>query len=107
MQDSTYPINLDSNEYSQEFDCYIFAVKLYRHFGSWNTLNNLSNKACVPNKTEDLNLSVLNMIAGINELKTLIKHVSRECACKPDGIKCNSSQWWKRVNVDVCIENIM
>ena len=27
------------------------------------------------NNTEDLNLSVFNMIAGINESKTLIRHV--------------------------------
>ena len=33
----------------------------------------LSNKVCVPNKTEDLNLSVFNMITGINESKTLRK----------------------------------
>ena len=31
------------------------------------TLNDLSNKVYVPNKTEDLNLSVFNMITGINE----------------------------------------
>ena len=30
--------------------------------GSFNTLNDLFNKACLPNKTEDLNLSVFNMI---------------------------------------------
>ena len=26
-----------------------------------------SNEVCIPNKTEDLNLSVFNMITGINE----------------------------------------
>ena len=41
-------------------------VKLDRCVGSRNTLNDLSNKSCVPNKTEDLNLSVFNMITGIN-----------------------------------------
>ena len=30
-----------------------------------------SNKACVPNETEDLNLSVFNMITGINESKNI------------------------------------
>ena len=34
------------------------------------TLSDLSNKVCVPNNTEDLNLSVFNMITGINESKT-------------------------------------
>ena len=39
---------------------------------NFNTLNNLSNKVCVPNKTEELNLRICNMIAGINESKTLV-----------------------------------
>ena len=66
-------INLHSNEYSQEFHCYPFAVKLNRCVGSCNTLNDFSNKVCVSNKTEDKNLCVFNMITGINESKTLTK----------------------------------
>ena len=85
-------INLHSNEYSQEFNYYPFVVKLDRCIGSCNTLNDLSNKACVASKTEDLNLSMFNMITGINESKTLTKHVSYECKCKFDGRKFNSSQ---------------
>ena len=77
-------ISLHPNEYSQEFHYCTFAVKLDRCVGSCNTLNDLSNKACVPNKIEDLNLSLFNMIAGINEPKTLIKHISRECKCRFD-----------------------
>ena len=53
-------------------------------------LNDLSNNVCVPNKTEDLNLSVFNIITGINQLKTLTKHIS--CECKFNGRKCNSNQ---------------
>ena len=49
----------------------------------------MSNKVCFPNKTEDLNLSVFNVITGINESKTLAKHISCECKCKFDGRKCN------------------
>ena len=59
-------INLHPNEYNQEFHCYSFAVKLDRYVGSCNTHNDLSNKVCVPNKTEDLNVSMFNMITGIN-----------------------------------------
>ena len=47
-----------------------------------------SNKVCVPNKTGDLNLSVSNIITGINESKTLTKHVSCKCKYKFDGRKC-------------------
>ena len=93
----THPtlINLHPNEESQEFRYYPSVVKLDRCVGSCNTLNDLSNKVCVPNKTEDLNLSVFNMITGINEPKTLPKHISFECKCRFDGRKCNSDQWWK------------
>ena len=44
-------IILHPNEYSQEFHYYPLAVKLDRCVGSCNTLNDLSNKVCVPNKT--------------------------------------------------------
>ena len=62
--------------------------------GSSNTLNGLSNRVHVPNKTEDLRLHVFYMITGINESKTLTKHISCECECKLDGRKCNSNQKW-------------
>ena len=52
-------INLHPNEYSQEFHNYPFAGNLDRCVGSCNTLNDLPNKVCVSNKTEDLNLSLL------------------------------------------------
>ena len=71
-------INFHPNGYNQEFHYYPFTVKLDRVVGICNTLNDLSNKACVLNKTEDLNLCVFNMITGINELKTLTKHISCE-----------------------------
>ena len=92
-------INLHPNEYSQEFHYYPFAAKLDRCVGSCNNLNDLSNKVCVPNKTEDLNLNVFNMITGINESKRLTKHISCKCKCRFDWKKCNSDQWW---NNDKC-----
>ena len=80
-------INLHPNEHSQEFHYHPFAVKFDRCVGSCNTLNDLSSNVCIPNKAEDLNLSVFNIITGINESKALIKHVSCECKCRFDGKK--------------------
>ena len=37
------------------------------------------------------------MIKGINELKTLTKHISCGCKCKFDGRKCKSNQCWNNV----------
>ena len=73
-------LNLPLSEYSQEFNYYSFAIKLDGRVGSCNTLNDLSNKIWVPNKT-DLNLSVFKMITEIKELKTLTKDMSCEHKC--------------------------
>ena len=66
------------NEYRQELHYYLFEFKLDRCVGSCNTHNDLSNKVCVPNKTEDLNIHIFSMITGISESKILAKHVSCE-----------------------------
>ena len=89
MRDSIYSCNLYPNKYSQEFHYSQFEVKLGRCVGSFNTINDLSNKVCIPKKTEDLNLIAFNMITGINESKTLTEHFSCECkcTCKFDGTK--------------------
>ena len=89
-------INLHSNEYSQEFHYYPFAVKLDRCVGSCNTRSDSSNKVCVSNKTQHLNLSVLSMITVINESTTLTKHISCEWKWKFYGRKYNSDQWWTK-----------
>ena len=70
---------------------YPFGVKFDKCVRSCNNLNDLSKKVCVPNKTENLNLSVFNMITIINESKTLTKFVSCKCKCKFDGRKCVKS----------------
>ena len=62
-------MNLHLDEYSQNFHYDAFAVKLGRFVGICNTLNDLSNKVCVPSKTKDSNLSVVNMTMGINKDK--------------------------------------
>ena len=81
-------VNLHPNEYSQKFHYYPFTIKLDKYVGSCNTLNDLPKKVCVPNKTEDLNLIVFNIITGINESKTLV-----------DGVIM--------INVNVSVKNVM
>ena len=66
MQIQPALISLRANEYSQELHYFPFAVKLDRFVGSCNTINDLFNKVCVPNKTEDLNVHVFNMITRKN-----------------------------------------
>ena len=100
-------INLYPNEYSQEFHYYPFAVKLDRCVGSCHTLNDLSNKVCVPNKTEDLNINMFNIITRINESKTLTKHISCECECRFDGKNVIKINGGITINVDMSVKNVM
>ena len=85
-------INLHPNEYSQKCHCHPFATKLNRCVGNCNTLNDLCNKVCVPNKAKDLSISLFNVITWISESRTLTQHVSCECKYRFDGRKCNSDQ---------------
>ena len=77
-------INLHPNDYIKGLGHYPFTVNLDRCAKSCNNLNDLSNKICVPDKTGNLNLSVFNMITGINKLETLTKHISCECKYNVD-----------------------
>ena len=55
-------IKLYPNECSQELHYYLSAANLDRCVESCNTLNDLSNRVYVPNKTENLNFNVFNII---------------------------------------------
>ena len=54
MRDSIYSCNLYPNKYSQEFHYSQFEVKLGRCVGSFNTINDLSNKVCIPKKKQKI-----------------------------------------------------
>ena len=68
-------------------------------------MNDLSDKVCVPNKTEDLSLSIFNIIIGINESKRLGHHISWKCKCKFGTTKCMSNGGIT-INVYVIVKNI-
>ena len=57
-------INLHPNKYSQELHYYSFTFKLYKCVGNHITVNDLSNKVCVPSKAEDLNIHAFNLSYG-------------------------------------------
>ena len=93
-------INLHANEYDQELHYYPFAVNLDMCVGSCNTLDGLSNKLCVPNETEDLNLHVFSMTQGINESRTLTKHISCKCDCNFENVT-------QIINVGVSVKKVI
>ena len=85
---------------------YPFAVKLGNCLGSCNTLNDLSNKVCVLNKTEDLNIHVFNMITGKNESKIELKiyHVNVNVNLKEEDVFQIKSGI--TINVDASVKNM-
>ena len=50
------------HEYNQEFHYYPFAVKVDRCVGSYHTVNDLSNKVCVPKEPKNLTISGLGFL---------------------------------------------
>ena len=53
---------LNPHEYDQGLRYCPFTVNLNRFYWNCNTLDDLSNKSLIPNKTEDIKLSVFNTI---------------------------------------------
>ena len=100
-------VNLNPNEHSYKFHSYSLLVKLDRCAESYNTLNDLSNKLCAPNKAEDINIGVFNMNAEINEPKTLTKHISCKCQFKFDGKNVIRINGEIMINVDVIVKNVV
>ena len=87
-------IKLDPKDYIKGLNHDPFAVNLDGCTGTCNTINDLFIRICFLNKTKDLNLSVFNLITGINKSKALTKQISCECKCKFDGRKYNSNKNW-------------
>ena len=72
---------------------YPCAVKVDRCVGTCNTLNNLSNKVCVSNKTEDLNITKNIYHANVN-----VNLIEENLIQIKSGIM---------INVDVSVKNII
>ena len=49
-------------------------ISVDRFFGNCNVVYDLSMKICVSSKTNDINIKLFDIIARINETKTLVKH---------------------------------
>ena len=97
-------IDLNSDEYNQGLCYYPFMVNLHRYNGCCDTLDDISGRICVPDKTEDVNLIVFYIITRTNESKTLIKHISSKFKCKLDGKNVTKIKSGITINVDVSVK---
>ena len=62
-------INLHLNDCSQELHYYPFAIRFERCVASCIVLNDFSNKVFVPNKIDELNIHLFDIITGKNQSK--------------------------------------
>ena len=57
-----------------ELNCDPFMMSLDKCNGSYNVVEDVSTKICVPNETKDVNVKVFNVIARINQ-KRWVKRI--------------------------------
>ena len=69
-------------------------IVLDRCRGSFNALDDFYDIFCVPNKTEDVNIEAFNTITGVNQTKSLEKHISYDSTSIFDGKRWNLEQKW-------------
>ena len=74
-------------------------VRLDKCNQSCNAFDDLSRRICVASKTEYINLNIFNIIARMNEPKTLTKHILCDCKWKLD---CRKGIWKQKRNNNKC-----
>ena len=76
------PKILDVNEGVGEALFYPYNVQVNKCSGSCNTLDNPTEKLCVPNVIKGLNMKVYNFLTMLNETCNVLGHESCKCVCK-------------------------
>ena len=75
-----------------QLNYYSFRVSIDEYNGSYNALDDLSTKLCVPSKTKYIIIKVLNLTTKKNESKTLVSHNLCNWKCKFNSTTCISNQ---------------
>ena len=75
-----------------ELRYYPVMINLDKCSGRCKSVDDLSTRACVANKTKDVNVKVFNTITNKNESKRMLKHISCDCKRKFISTTCNLNQ---------------
>ena len=71
------PTVIDLNPF--ELNYYQFMIILDKSNESCYAVDDLSTKKCVTSQTKDVIVKIYSLITRINEVKTLLKHISWDC----------------------------
>ena len=78
---------------------YTYSIKINRCKCSCNTINDPYAKICVPDKIENTNVKVFNLMSRTNEKRHIKWHKTCKCRWRLDASICNNKQRW---NNDKC-----
>ena len=78
---------------------FLFSIKTSNCSGSYNNINYLYAKICVPDVVKNLNVKVFNQIARANETRHIEWHNTIKCERKLGTNVCNNKRRW---NKDKC-----
>ena len=84
---------------SEEPALFPFSIQISKCSGSFNNINNLYAKLCVPDIVKNSNFKVFNLMSRTNETKHIEWHQTGKCKCRLDASVCNNRQGW---NEDEC-----
>ena len=68
---------------------YRYSVKINKWSGSYNNINDIFAKLCVPDVVKNINLKVCNLMSRTNETKYIKLHETCKCKCRLDASVCN------------------
>ena len=82
------------NVNSDESVLFPFSIKTNKCSGSYNNINDLYAKICVPDVIKNLKVKVFNLTPRTSETRHIEWHEFCKCKCKLHGSVCNNKQRW-------------
>ena len=76
-----------------------FSIETSKCSGSYDNINYLYAKICVPDVIKNLYVKVINLMSGTNETRFIEWYETCKCKCRLDASVCNNKQFW---NDDKC-----
>ena len=73
---------------------YPLSIKVNKHSGDCNNINDPMAKLCVPDIVKEMNIKVFNLLARINETRKIVWHETCKCVCRLMSAICSDRQEW-------------
>ena len=85
---------MKKNDENDEPVLFYFTIEKSKCSGSYNNINNLYARSCVPDVVKNLNVRVFNLMSRTNETRHIECHETCKCKYRLDASVCNNKQRW-------------